>query len=74
MLILSRRPGESLLIYPDYFSKYMTVEEFFSERQIVMNIHSVQGKQVKLAIDAPDNLTILRKELMYKSEYNRKFK
>lgn len=71
MLILSRRPGESLLFYPDYFSKNMTVEEFFSDKQLVMNLISVQGNQVKLAIEAPDNLTILRKELLYRTKYDR---
>jgi carbon storage regulator len=48
MLILTRRPGESLLIGDD----------------IEITLINVEGNQVKVGIKAPDDITILRAELL----------
>jgi carbon storage regulator CsrA len=48
MLALTRNVGQVLYIGPD----------------ITVTIHKVSGQQVRLAIDASDNLLILRKELV----------
>lgn len=47
MLVLSRKPGESLLIGDNIYVK----------------IVSVDGERVKVAIDAPKNVNIMRNEL-----------
>lgn len=48
MLILTRRPGESLLIGDG----------------IKITLINVEGNQVKIGIHAPDDITILRSELL----------
>lgn len=48
MLILTRRPGESLVIGDD----------------IEITVISVEGNQVKVGIRAPDHIDILRSELL----------
>jgi carbon storage regulator len=48
MLVLSRKPGESILIGDN----------------IEVKIIDVQGDQVRIGISAPRDVTILRKELM----------
>lgn len=48
MLILTRRPGESLLIGDD----------------VEITLINVEGNQVKVGIKAPDAITILRAELV----------
>ncbi len=47
MLILTRRDGESLIIGND----------------IRVTIQGVKGNQVRIGIEAPDDVTILREEL-----------
>ena len=47
MLVLSRKPGESITIGP----------------AIEITVVDVRGSRVVLAIDAPPSVTILRKEL-----------
>ena len=48
MLVLSRKPGESILIGDD----------------IEISIVEVRGDTVRIGINAPRNITILRQELM----------
>lgn len=48
MLILTRKPGESLIIGDD----------------ITINILGVQGNQVRIGIDAPKEVKIMRTELL----------
>lgn len=55
MLILQRRAGESLLIGED----------------ITVSVVSVDGLRVRLAISAPDNVQILRSELVTAATANR---
>jgi carbon storage regulator len=47
MLVLSRKPGEKIHIGSD----------------IVLTVVEVRGNRVRLAIDAPDDVRILRREL-----------
>ena len=52
MLILTRRPGESILV------------ELPDGEQITVTVLEVKGKQVKLGTDAPDDVPIVREELV----------
>ncbi len=63
MLILTRRIGEQIYIYPDDLPEDMTVKELFEGRQIAIEVLGVKGMQVKIGIDAPKNLTILRDDV-----------
>jgi carbon storage regulator len=47
MLILSRRPGESLIIGDN----------------ITINVLGIQGNQVRLGIEAPRDVTVHREEI-----------
>lgn len=47
MLVLSRKPGEKLIIGED----------------VVITVLSVEGDKVKLGIEAPKNVQVYRKEL-----------
>ncbi|MCL5256750.1 MAG: carbon storage regulator CsrA [Chloroflexi bacterium] len=47
MLVLTRRPGESLLI----------------DKDVVLTILDVDGDRIKIGISAPKSVTILRHEL-----------
>ena len=60
MLVLSRRPNELIYIYPDDLPPDMTVAELFAGGQIVIEVLSIEQNQVKIGIDAPKHLTILR--------------
>ncbi|GAB7024188.1 carbon storage regulator CsrA [Salidesulfovibrio brasiliensis] len=56
MLILTRKPGESLHLGD----------------HIKLKVLSVQGKQVKLGLDVPDDMTVYREEVYLKiKEQNR---
>lgn len=56
MLILTRRPGESLYLGDD----------------IKLKVLSVQGKQIKLGLDVPEDMTVYREEVYLKiKEQNR---
>ncbi len=56
MLILTRRPGESLYVGED----------------IKIKVLSVQGKQIKLGLDVPEDTTVYREEIYLKiKEQNR---
>ena len=52
MLILTRRPGESLII------------ELPTGEQIQVKVLEVKGNQVRIGTDAPDDIAIVREELM----------
>jgi len=61
MLVLTRRIGEQLFIYPsDDEPPEMTVAELFAGGQIAIEVLEVKGMQVRIGIDAPKQLTILR--------------
>ncbi|MBN2139437.1 MAG: carbon storage regulator CsrA [Desulfovibrionaceae bacterium] len=56
MLILTRRPGESLYLGDN----------------IKLKVLSVQGRQIKLGLDVPEDMTVYREEVYLKiKEENR---
>ena len=64
MLILTRRPGESLRIEPE-FGPSAEADPFgwFAEGPIRVAVNGVRGSQVRIGIQAPAALRILREEL-----------
>ena len=54
MLILTRRPGETLII------------ELPTGERIEVTVLEVKGNQVRIGTDAPDDISILREELLEK--------
>ena len=52
MLILTRRPGESLII------------ELPTGEQIKVAVLGVKGNQVRIGTDAPGDIAIMREELL----------
>lgn len=66
MLTLTRRVGETLVVEP--FSDVdpgMTIGELFSNGPIIIAIHAVHNRnQVRLGIEAPDELSVVRTELI----------
>ena len=67
MLILSRQVGEIIYIYPDDLPPEMTVAELFADGQIAIEVTGVEGDQVKIGIDAPQALAILRDDAKKKA-------
>ncbi len=55
MLVLSRRPGEKIII----------------GNSIVITVRRVEGSRVRLAISAPSEIPILRMELLEKERRKR---
>ena len=60
MLSLTRRTNELIYIFPDNLPPDMTIAELFAGGQIAIKVLSIKGNQVRIGIDAPKNLTILR--------------
>lgn len=56
MLILTRRPGESLII------------ELPTGERIEVTVLSIKGTQVRIGTDAPVDIAIVREELLEKME------
>lgn len=63
MLILTRRAGEQIFILPEDLPEDMTVKELFEGGRIAIQVLGVQGGQVRIGIDAPDDLAIVREEI-----------
>ena len=64
MLILTRKPSQSLSIHPHPTLDLGTpVEQLFSDGPIQVQVLGVQGSQVRLGVAAPIGLHILREEL-----------
>lgn len=64
MLLISRREGEAIFIYPDeQLPQDMTVAELFAGNQISLEVKEISGNQVRFGINAPKTLTILRNEV-----------
>jgi carbon storage regulator CsrA len=55
LLILSRRPGEKLILET-------------SDGPIEVVLHRIDGQQAMIGIDAPKSVTVLRDELLDKLE------
>jgi carbon storage regulator CsrA len=66
MLILTRRPGEVLLIKPN--SGAERAGEWFADGPIRLLVYAVRGNQVRIGIEAPKSLQILRGELVEGTE------
>ena len=64
MLVLTRTTGESILIYPEDIPEGMTVEELFADGPIEIMVTETRPNQCKIGIDAPEDLKILREELL----------
>lgn len=63
MLIVSRRDAESILIRPDEgIDMGMTLADLFSNGPIEITIFSSNGTRVKMGVQAPDALSIWRKD------------
>ncbi len=65
MLTLTRREGEELVFEPDPdIDPKMTVAELFADGPISVFVEEFVSNKVKLSIDAPDGIEILRGELV----------
>lgn len=65
MLVLSRRVGEVLILRPrDEAVAALTIGELFADGPIVISVSAVRGSRVKIAIEAPAALKVLRGELV----------
>lgn len=49
MLVLTRRPGEAIIINGD----------------IIVRVLQINGNQIRLGIEAPENINIVREELTH---------
>jgi sRNA-binding carbon storage regulator CsrA len=63
MLVLTRKVGEKLFIYPTEEALNMTVEELFADGDISIEVSDINGGQVKLGIEANKKLGIVREEI-----------
>ena len=64
MLVLTRRIGESILIFPSNEVHPDTpISELFKDGPIQLTLTRVNGNQARLGIVAPNNLTIAREEV-----------
>ncbi len=63
MLSLTRKVGESILIYPEDIPEGMTVAELFSDGPIKIEVKDTKSFQVKLGVYAPHELAIWRNEI-----------
>ena len=62
MLIVSRRDAESILIRPgDDIDPKMTLADLFRNGPIEITIFSSGGNRVKMGVQAPEQLSIWRK-------------
>ena len=65
MLILSRKEGETILIYPSLdVDPSMTIEELFQDGPIRLMLGDISGNRAKIGIEAPATLEIARSELV----------
>ncbi len=64
MLILTRRTGESLLLYPSQdIDPNMTVRELFANGPIEIWSEGFKGDQIKIGIEASSQIRVMRDEL-----------
>ena len=65
MLVLSRRIEESLIVQPaEGIDPAMTVAELFQNGPVVLHVLATNGNQVRLGVEAPKELNIVRNELL----------
>jgi carbon storage regulator CsrA len=71
MLILTRKPSQSLSIHPHpTLDPGTPVEQLFVGGPIQVQVVGVQGSQVRLGVDAPAGFCILREELRPRATVN----
>jgi len=64
MLALTRREGETILVYPSLdVDPQMTVAELFKDGPIRIGIDKIKATQAKVLIQAPKTLEIVREEI-----------
>jgi sRNA-binding carbon storage regulator CsrA len=64
MLVLTRRVGESIFIFPSAdVSADTPIGDLFKEGPIQLTLTRINGSQARLGIVAPDSLTIAREEV-----------
>jgi sRNA-binding carbon storage regulator CsrA len=64
MLVLTRRVGESIFIFPSSdVSPDTPVGDLFKDGPIQLTLTRINGNQARLGIVAPDSLTIAREEV-----------
>ncbi len=64
MLTLTRKENESLFIEPfEDLDPNMTVAELFANGGIEIYLDKVQNNKIRIGIDAPEALNIVRSEL-----------
>ena len=65
MLVLTRRPGESIVIdIPDDLDPNTPVSALFGEGPIEVRVLSHKASTIRIGIEAPNDLNILRSELV----------
>ena len=63
MLVLSRRADESIMIQPaEGTDVSMTLEQLFAKGPILITLLGGSGRWVKVGIEAPEELSIRRKD------------
>jgi carbon storage regulator CsrA len=71
MLSFTRRSEESLLIYPnEAIDPKLTVGELFANGPIKVQVVQVEGNQVRLGVNAPRALLVMRDELVVEGRTN----
>ncbi len=65
MLVLTRRMGESVYIFPsDDLDPDTTISDLFRDGPIKITLTRISGNQSRLGIVAPETLTIAREEVI----------
>ena len=65
MLIITRRLGESFVLLPSNdIDPHMTVAKLFANGPIQVSIVEQKGCQVRVGIEAPSEVSILRSEIL----------
>lgn len=65
MLVLTRRIGESVFIFPsNELDPEMSISDLFRDGPIKITLTRVNGNQSRLGIVAPGTLTIAREEVV----------
>ena len=64
MLIITRRIGETFLLYPDAsLDPRMTVAELFAAGPLEIGVFGIKGSQARIGIDAPTSFHVVRREI-----------
>lgn len=69
MLILTRRPGQVITLgLQDWVSPNLTVQELFTDGDIQIAVRRILRNEVRLGIEAPAGVRVLREELLPREE------